>query len=59
MVSFQSITSINSWSKSIVRYLGGDEKSPYTLRGGLYQYFTLTDGQYVLFATSIKDLQER
>lgn len=57
--SFPSITSIISWAKSGIRYLGGSEKSPYVYKDGLYQYFTFTDGSYYLFATSIKDLQEQ
>lgn len=59
MITFPSITSIIAWAKSGIRYLDGEEKLPYVLKDGLYNYFTFTDGAYYLFATSVKDLQDK
>lgn len=57
-ISFPSVTSIMSWAKSAVMYLGGDPKTPFILKDNLYHYFSYQDdgGIYKLFATSERDL---
>lgn len=57
-ISFPSVTSIMSWAKSTVQYLGGDPKTPFVLNGNMYYYFSFQDegGTYKLFATSERDL---
>lgn len=56
-ISFPSITSIMSWAKSTVMYLGGDPKTPFILKDNLYHYFSQDEGgTYKLFATSERDL---
>lgn len=58
-VSFPSVSSISGWARNRIQYLDGSELLPYVLKDGLYQYFSFRDGQYVLFCTSLKDLQEK
>lgn len=56
-ISFPSITSIMSWAKATVMYLGGDPKAPYVLKDNLYHYFSQdVGGDYLLFCTSERDL---
>lgn len=55
-MTFTSITSIMAWAKATVQYLGGDPKTPYVLKGNMYQYFSYDEGQYKLFCTSERDL---
>jgi len=56
-VSLPSVTSISAWARNRVRYLGGSELLPYVLKDDMYYYFSLVDGEYVLFCTTIRDLQ--
>lgn len=56
MITFPSVTSISGWAKSTIQYLEGSEKLPFVLKGNLYHYFSLRDGQYYLFCTSLQDL---
>lgn len=58
-ISFPSVTSIMSWAKSTVMYLGGDDCLPYVQVGSLFYYFTRTDKNYILSMTSLQDIGDK
>jgi len=55
---FLSVSSISGWAHNRIQYLDGSELLPYVLKGEFYHYFSFCDGQYTLFATSERDIQE-
>lgn len=59
-ISFASITGIMAWvGGNHVMFLDGDEKLPYCLKNGMYNYFGYDGKQYNLIMKSDRDLQEK
>ena len=61
LCQFSSLTSIIKYGDwSTIAYVDNDNKLPYTMKDGQYQYFTRQEnGDYVLAMTSKRDLQEQ